>query len=448
MFDVYLNRRHWVRIGTLSVFGAITADLRRSTFAGTGGSDEKRDVLAKADSCILIWLDGGPSHLDTFDLKPAAPQELRGPFRPIKTNVPGIEISELMPNLANQANHFAIVRSVTSPLGEHGLANHYLLTGHPPSPTLRYPSIGSVVSFLRDTSSVLPKYLSLPESVSAGAGFLPSEHDPFVVAGDLTKPDFRIQDATFYPGIDAERLRNRRTFLEALNRRANSMYREEPSSVEVHGLSNDHFDRAFEMMFNAGAREAFQLGSEPESKRARYGSRKFGQSCLLAKRLIERGVPFVTVVYSGWDTHDNLVFNLRDGFTGAMPGVGLIPTLDQGLSALIDDLSSSGRLETTLIVVMGEFGRTPKINNGGGRDHWPRVFSVAMAGGGIVGGQVVGASDRNGESPLELPVTPADLACTVFRLLGIDPVQELRTRDGRPVAINQHGKLIKPLVGA
>jgi uncharacterized protein (DUF1501 family) len=209
---------------------------------------------------------------------------------------------------------------------------------------------------------------------------------------------------------------------------------------------SSNLEQAFRLVTSKEAKQAFDLSQEPENTRARYGSRMFGQSCLLARRLVERGVPFVTVTNTGWDTHDGLVTQLKLGYSGAKVVVGLVPTFDLGFAALIADLEERGLLDETLVVAMGEFGRTPKLNTRGGRDHWPRVFSVVMAGGGVRGGQVIGSSDRVGESPLDQPVTPADLAFSIYSLLGIDPHRELRTSDGRPIAINQGGQMIRGLV--
>jgi hypothetical protein len=428
-----ITRRDCLRFTGWSLFGLGLTELMRAR-ATTA------DKTPRAKSCILLWLDGGPSHLETFDLKPDAPAEVRGPFQPIETKVPGIQISELLPRTAEITNHLAIVRSLTSPLGEHGLANHYLLTGYKPSPVLTYPSYGAVLSHVRNEKSVLPPYVAIPESRwTAGAGFLGKAYEPFATGGDPAKPDFQVRDLDFFPGVTEERINRRREFLSEFDRAQARVEQQQPNA-------DGGFEQAFRLVTSRQAKTAFALNEETPETRARYGPRMLGQSCLLARRLVERGVPFVSVLNSGWDTHDGLVLQLRDGYSGAKVGVGLVPTFDQAFAALICDLSERGLLDETLVIAMGEFGRTPKLNNRAGRDHWPRVFSAVLAGGGIRGGQVIGSSDRTGESPADNPVTPADLARTIYTLLGVDPDRELRTSDGRPVQINQGGKLIRELV--
>jgi Protein of unknown function (DUF1501) len=429
-----VTRRDLLRIGSLAGVGLGLADLFRAQAAAT----EFRRVRAK--SCILLWLDGGPSHLESFDLKPSAPAEVRGPFQSINTNVNGIQISELLPETAKVTDKLAIVRSMTSPLGEHGIANQYMLTGYKPTPVLQYPSYGSVVSHLRPGQPVLPPYIAIPESRGAGSGFLGRQHEPFTTGGDPSKPDFKVHDLDFFPGVDEARLSRRREYLRDFDAaQADFEARELPS--------DSSFERAYRLVTSSESKGAFDLTQEPEKVRTRYGPRMFGQSCLLARRLVERGVPFVSVVNTGWDTHEGLLLQLKLGYSGAKVGVGLLPTFDLGFAALVSDLSERGLLDETLVIAMGEFGRTPKLNVRGGRDHWPRVFSIVLAGAGIPGGQVIGSSDRVGESPLDDPITPSDLACTIYTLLGVNPDLDLKTPDGRPVPVNQGGHVVKKLVG-
>jgi hypothetical protein len=425
-------RRDVLRLGSLAALGLGLPEFFRLRAA----AGELQPARAK--KCILLWLDGGPSHLETFDLKPDAPAEVRGPFQPIATNVAGIQICELLPHTARICDKLCIVRSMTSPLGEHGLANRYLLTGYKPSPVLEYPSFGSVVASRQTMPQVLPPYVAIPEVRYAGAGFLGGEHEPFETGGDPSKPDFRVRDLDYFPGIDAPRLARRREYLAEFDG--------VQARLDAATAPDSALERAYRLVTSPDAKRAFDLSAEPAVVRGRYGPRTFGQSCLLARRLIERDVPFVTVQYTGWDTHDGLVLRLRDGYTGAKVGVGLVPTFDLAFATLIEDLSQRGLLDETLVIAMGEFGRTPKLNSRGGRDHWPRVFSAVLAGGGVRGGQVIGASDRVGESPHDNAVTPSDLAHTIYSLLGIDPSLELHTPDGRPVSVNQGGRFIRGIV--
>lgn len=425
-----IGRRDFLRLGA---FGALT--LANGLRLRAANSHK----TPKAKSCILVWLDGGPSHLETFDLKPDAPADLRGPFRPIPSAVPGMDFCEHFPKLAQQAKQVAILRSMTSPLGEHGIANHYLLTGYKPSSALEYPSYGSVVSSIQKPGGLLPPYIAVPDyRPTAGPGYLGPTHAPFATGGDPAKPDFQVRDLDLFPKVTSSRVRRRQEYLD--------LFDKVQKQVEAAQPADPAFEKAFRMTVSPEAKQAFDLSRETPQTRQRYGPRTIGQSCLLARRLVERGVPFVTVLNTGWDTHDSLTLQLRDGYSGAKQGVGLIPSLDLALSGLIGDLSERGLLDSTLVVAMGEFGRTPKLNTRAGRDHWPRVFSVLLAGGGIRGGQVIGSSDRVGESPRDQPVTPSDLAATLYTLLGVNPDTELHTADGRPVPVNQGGQPIQGLV--
>jgi len=430
-----ISRRDILRIGSIAPLGMGMVEWFQRRAVAT------EVIPVRAKSCIMLWLDGGPSHLETFDLKSNAPAEVRGPFKPISTNVSGIEVSEHLTSTSKICDRLAIIRSMTSPLGEHGLANRYLLTGYKPSPVLQYPSYGSVLSHTRGHPSVLPAYVSIPESRLAGAGFLGGAVEPFVTGGDPSRADFRVRDLDFFPGVDEERIRRRRDFLKEFDA--------VQAKFEGRALPSDRpFDQAYRLVTSQDAKRAFKLNDESPQVRARYGPKMFGQSCLLARRLVERGVPFVSVMNTGWDTHENLSLQLKEGYSGAKVGVGLVPTFDQAFSALVTDLSERGMLDETLVIAMGEFGRTPKINPRGGRDHWPRVFSVVLAGGGVAGGQIVGSSDAMGESPLDNPITPSDLARTIYWLLGVDPDLELHTPEGRPVPVNQGGRLIREILRA
>ncbi|MCP4189518.1 MAG: DUF1501 domain-containing protein [Planctomycetaceae bacterium] len=429
------SRREFLRIGGLSALGLGLGDLFRlqRLKAQETNFQETRNA-PRAKSCILIWLDGGPSHLETFDPKPDAPIEVRGPLQSIATSVPGVRFTECLPKTAALAHQLAIIRSMTSPLGEHNFGTHYLMTGFKPTPVLEYPMLGAVLAEVREQVGVLPANIAVPDfsvggSKLSGAGYLSTASQPFSLGGDPAKPGFQVRDLDFARGMNLARLDRRRQFVSALNDF------HEKIDGEADRREDSDLERAYQLLTSNDAKKAFKLSEETAATRERYGRKTIGQSCLLARRLVERGVPFVTVNNPGWDTHDKLYTRLKEGYAGAKIGVGLIPSLDLALSSLIEDLHDRGMLDETLVMVMGEFGRTPKLNTAGGRDHWPRVFSAVVAGGGIQGGQVVGRSDAVGESPQDRPVTPSDLAATAYTLLGVDPTHELRTRDGRPVRV-------------
>ncbi len=452
-------RRRMLQVGVLSLahpqqflFGANRSVQHSVTQPTTNLS---RPGCAK--NCILIWLDGGPSHLETWDPKPDAPVEVRGPLDSISTSVPGIRIGECLPQTAARMRHLAIIRSMTSPLGEHNLGTHYLLTGYRPTAVLEYPVFAAASSFVRQqlgtlnlqqqaaignqqtadlatagSERVLPSHIAIPDFAVGGTkisghGYLPSTTAPFSIGGDPASSEFRVKDLHITDELGLARLTRRQEFMQQIRSR-------DPLSAPSAGASNS-FDQAFRMLQSPDANRAFDLQAEPAKLRQSYGSKTVGQACLLARRLIEHGVSFVTVNHRGWDTHQDLVTQLKAGFAGAKTPVGLVPSLDLGVAALLDDLDQRGLLDETLVVVMGEFGRTPRVNAAGGRDHWPRAFSVVLAGGGVQGGQVIGASDRTGESPADRPVSPSDLVSSIYTMLGIDPQLELQTSEGRPIRL-------------
>lgn len=424
-------RREFLRVGGLTSLGFGLSDVFRTR------ANAATTKLSGAPNCILIWLDGGPSHLETFDLKPDAPSEVRGPFAPIKTNVPGVHISEWLPRTAKQMNRVALIRSMTSSLGEHNFASHYLLTGYKPTPALQYPGLGSMISHLRAGEHLLPPHVALARpNGMAGPGYLPDSASPFVIDGDPGKPDFSVRDLNPYQGVTMSRLKRRQRFRDVLD----SFHRQ----VDQSRNEDAAFEQAYRLIMSPKAKDAFDLSKEPVAVRQKFGRHRLGQSCLLARRLIEAGAQFVTVTDRGWDTHENLFNRLKEGYTGGT--AGKIPKLDTAYSALLGDLADRGLLGDTLVILMGEFGRTPKLNPRGGRDHWPRAFSVALAGGGVKGGQVIGRSDAHGESPADRAVSPGELVRTIYRLLGVNPDRELRTNDGRPVAVNNASGVVKELL--
>jgi hypothetical protein len=345
--------------------------------------------------------------------------------------------------MAAMMDRVCVIRSMTSELGEHNFGRHYLLTGYKPTPVLQYPSYGSVVAHARveySLGSALPAYVAVPSfSEEAANGYLPGSTRPFAVGGDPSKPDFRVRDLDMPNGVTASRLRRRREFLAEFDRLS-----EQVEQNAIRQNRDAQFEQAHRLIFSTEAKRAFDLTQENSSLRQQYGHHRLGQSCLLARRLVQAGCPFVTVTDIGWDTHAQIYRELKEGFVGGY--VGRIPLLDQSLAALLDDLANRGLLDETLVIVMGEFGRTPKLNTAGGRDHWPRVFSVLLAGGGTRGGQVIGSSDSRGESPAERPITPTDLARTVYTLLGINPDREFHTSDGRPVKVSPGGQVISECI--
>ncbi len=427
-----MSRRSALQVGHLTGLG-ITMPTLLASRPGSHGP---------AKNCILIWLDGGPSHLETFDLKPDAPQEVRGPLAAVSTSVSGVGISECLPQLAKTMHQMSVIRSMTSPLGEHNLGTHYLLTGYRPTPVLTYPSFQAVVGSQRPViGKTLPDFIAIPQYRVGGAsydghGFLPTQYGPFSVGGDPGKSGFQVQDLG--TTLSKERLDRRKAFAKRFDSGNPTQ-----GSVDEQEIRR----RAFELVTSPQARQAFDLEQESVQTRNRYGRKTIGQSCLLARRLVERGVSFVTVNNRGWDTHNDLKVRLKDGFAGSQKPVGLLPSLDLAASALISDLSERGLLDETLVLIMGEFGRTPKLNTLGGRDHWPRAFSVALAGGGIQPGRVVGSTDATGESPVDNPVTPADLVRTIYTLMGVDPATELQTSSGRPIRVSpESASLIEQII--
>ena len=434
-----VRRRDLIRIGGLTALGLGLGDFFR--LSNTHAAESTRKPQAK--SCILVWLDGGPSHLESFDPKPDAPEEVRGPLESIATKVTGVRIGECLERTAKVLDKIALVRSMTSPLGEHNFGTHFLMTGYKPSPALAYPTFGATVARVRRQSGVLPPNIAVPtfsRNVSAN-GFLPSSTAPFSVGGNPDRADFKVRDLDFYKGLDLTRLDRRRRIVNAFD----EFSRKKDAAAS---RPDPDLERAYNLIASSDAKRAFNLSEEPDEVRDRYGrggGNSIGQSCLLARRLVESGVPFVTVNSGGWDTHQNIV-QLKQRYPTDRNAH--LPSLDRALSSLVEDLSDRGMLQQTLVVVMGEFGRTPKINSVGGRDHWPNVFTVALAGGGVRGGQVIGSSDRLGELAKENPVTPSDLAATIYTLLGIDPAHELNTSDGRPVRVSPDGaKVIRELIG-
>jgi uncharacterized protein DUF1501 len=390
---------------------------------------------AKGKSAIVVFLGGGPSHLDTFDMKPDAPAEYRGEFNPIHTNVDGIQICEHLPNLAKCADKYALVRGVSHTLAGHELGTSYLNTGSRPVPSLIYPGYGAVVSKELAGAPDLPHFVAIP-STPQQAGYLGIRYAP-LQTNAVPQPGqpFGVRGISLANGLTVERFEQRQKLLNELDTTFKGF---ESQSKLVEGL--DRFaQQAYDMLRSPRARQAFDVSQEKPEVSQQFGEHRFGQSCLLAARLVEAGVRFVTVTFGGWDTHANNFRQSRES---------LLPQLDQGLAALLNTLAARGLLESTTVFVTGEFGRTPKINERAGRDHWPRAMFVLLAGGGVRGGQVIGASDEKGMGPAGEVITPDQVAASFYHSLGIDYKKEYHTPTGRPVMVVREGSVIPKLFGA
>jgi hypothetical protein len=424
-----MGRREFLRAGMLSLLG-----LGMTEYFTMGAASAKGIDGGTANSAVLIWLGGGPSHLDTWDLKPNAPSEVRGAFNPIDTVVNGIQISEHLPLMAKQMNKVALIRSMTSPEAAHERGTHYLMTGFQPLPGFGVPAYGSVAAKYLTPKSALPPYIAIPQPVMyGGAGFLGAALDPFAPGGDPNNNGFRVRDLDLPPGVTVERMDRRRTLREAVD---SAFSRFEKGSDRVRTVDS-FYDRAYSLLSSESARAAFDLKKETDATRAAYGRNQFGQSLLLARRLVEGGVRFVTVQNGGWDTHNNAFNALKNK----------LPDFDRALAAFLQDLGDRGILQKTLVIVMGEFGRTPIINRDGGRDHHPRCFSVLLAGGGIKGGVAVGASDARGYEPAERPVRPEDLSATIYQCLGIDYTESISSPEGVRITLSRGGRPIEQALG-
>lgn len=434
-----LARRDFLQLGLGGLIGLGMTDLCRLRALGSEVPGQRG--TAKQVNCILLWMDGGPTHYETFDPKPDAPKEIRGEFGTIPTSVPGTHFCEIVPHLAKAADKFTVIRSICHKDPNHGGGNHYMMTGAPtPVPVncgafvTFHPSFGSVVSHQRGVLEGLPAYMSIAQmSRSGGPNFLGPSHAPFVVGGNPNNKGFRVRDVVLPPAISDGRAQTRQDLREALDR----MVRLRDKGAEDPAMAFDsYYDQAMDLVTSPKAQAAFDIEREPDAVRERYGRNDLGQRLLLCRRLVEVGVSFVTCYYGGWDHHENLFSALKDKH---------MPKFDQGLAALITDLDERGLLDHTLVIALGEFGRTPKVNEKAGRDHWPHAMSVLMAGAGIPRGQVVGATDRQGYYASEKIYSPEDFAASLYTKMGINPAQVLHTSSGRPVQLVNGGRLIKEL---
>jgi uncharacterized protein (DUF1501 family) len=417
MTDVRLGRRRLLRVGASAMFGALVARYLSPGEALAGPPP-------KAGACILLWLNGGPSHVDTFDPKPGRPTG--GPFKAVKTRAPGMKLSEHLPRLAERANEIALVRSMSSKEGNHGRAQYYVHTGYAPNATVVHPSLGSWASArLGDAQAALPSFVSIA-GPSFGAGFLGVQNGPFV----LQKAGAPPADVTLPPGVDRPRFDRRLAALGAMD----DAFGEATGDAKVDGR-RQVYAKAVRLM-ETPTLAAFDVSTETDATRRAYGDTDFGRGCLVARRLVESGVKFVEVVLDGWDTHQNNFDRTRSQMA----------VLDPAFAALLGDLAARGRLGSTLVACMGEFGRTPSINANDGRDHWPQAWSAALAGGGIRGGVVRGATDDDGARVATAPTTVPDLLATMATLLGLDPAYTTTAPSGRPISVTDDGVAIRELM--
>jgi uncharacterized protein (DUF1501 family) len=386
-----------------------------------------------AESVIHIFLPGGIAAQESFDPKPYAPIEYRGELKSIPTKISGECFSELLPRTADIADKLTIVRSLTHGEAAHERGEHNMYTGYRPSPAILYPSMGSVVSHEFGPRKDLPPYICIPNATSpySGPGYLSSSYAPFSLGDDPARDGFQVRDLSLPGGVDQVRYERRLKALEALN----EGFASHTSADNVKAMST-FYERAFDLIGSPKAREAFNIAAEPNEVRDRYGRNEAGQRMLAARRLVEAGARFVSLSYAGWDHHVNIVGAVR----------GQLPPFDQAFAALVSDLDERGLLNSTLVVVSTEFGRTPKINGDGGRDHWPKVFSVVMAGGGLKRGVVVGSSGPTASEPADAPVSPEDLATTIYHQLGIAAEKELMAPGDRPIVIVNGGTVRRELL--
>ncbi len=423
-----VSRRDFLRVGALAGVGlSLTDYLTLSSQGAINGA-------AKGKAAIFVRLGGGPSHMDTFDLKPDAPDTHRGEFKPIKTNADGVMISEHLPKLAKCADKFAVLRGVSHTLAAHALGTLYMNTGNRPLPSLNYPHYGAVVSKELRGVEHLPSFVAVPNLGESATGYLGVEYGPFETGSSpqAGKP-LDVRGLALRNGVTLADVDRRQNLVQRYDNAFGTFAKED----KVLAGMSQFGEKAYAMMRSPKARDAFDLSKESASINGLFGTDAFSQSCLLASRLVENDVRFVTVSLGGWDTH-------QDNFN-ALKNRNL-PTLDAGLSGLFNALAAKGLLETTAVFVTGEFGRTPKINARGGRDHYPRAMFCVMGGGGIKGGQVVGESDAKGEGPKDRIITPDDVASTFYKALGIDSRKEYNTPTGRPVMIVRNGTPIPELI--
>jgi hypothetical protein len=426
-----MNRRGFLTVGSIGLGGLTLADVIR--LEARADLKSYAAITAKADSVIHIFLPGGIAHQETFDPKPFAPVEYRGDMGSIATKIEGEKFSQTLPKTAQLADKLTVIRSMTHGEAAHERGTHNMFTGYRPSPALQYPSMGSVVSHEFGPKNNLPPYVCIPRqpNVYAGTGYLSSSFSPFSLGRDPANPKFKVQDLNLPGDISEARFTTRRNVLDAVN--GYFAAREKSDNIAA---MDTFYERAYSLISSPKARDAFNIADEPANIRDEYGRNAAGQRLLMARRLVAAGVRFVTVQYGSWDLHYQIVAGMNSQ----------MPAFDQAFAALIRDLDRTGLLNRTLVMVSSEFGRTPKINKDAGRDHWPKVFSVVLAGGGVKKGAIYGSSNATATEPERDPIGPEDLATTVYHLLGIVADKELMAPGNRPIEIVDGGKVVKDLL--
>lgn len=429
--DQYASRREFLYVGLLGGLGLTLPQFLRQQAMADPKFYETREGVAKG--IIQIFLPGGIAHQESFDPKPLAPSEYRGPFGAIDTKLPGVQFGQHLKELAGIADKFTVIRSMSHGEAAHERGTHNMFTGYRPSPALQYPSIGSVIAHELGMRNNLPPYVCVPTVPNefANSGYLNSAFGPFALGSDPVSSGFQVRDLNLPAGVDDKRFARRRSLLETVDRHFRSM--EDSDSI----TSMDAFyQHAYKLLSSPSAREAFNLKAEPDTLKDQYGRTQAGMRMLTARRLIESGVRFVSLTAGGWDHHDNIKAGIERE----------LPPVDKAIAALIRDLEQRGMLDTTLVMVTTEFGRTPKTNPTGGRDHWPRVFSVMLAGGGVKKGYVHGASDALGGEPEEDMVSVADFATTIYNQIGINADKELMAPGPRPIEIVAGGEVLEAVL--
>lgn len=422
-------RRDFVQIGALMGMGL---GMNLSMWGSV--KESAPDSPGKAKAAIFVRLMGGPSHMDTFDMKPGAPSTHRGEFKERSTLVPGIRMCEHLPKLAMTNDKFSVIRGISHSLAAHELGQKYLASGNRPIASLQYPAYGAVVAREIGSPNALPPFIAIPNQSDNPTGYIGMEYGPFETGRTPQKGQpMRVRGLTLNQGMTMEDIQRRYNLVQRYDNAFGTLAQEDKLLAGM-----DEFSRkAYQMIRSREARDAFDLSREPESISSLFGESGFSQSCLLATRLVESGVPFVTVSFGGWDTHQDNFSQLKEDN---------LPQLDDGLGGLFEALQAKSLWESTVVFVTGEFGRTPKINERGGRDHYPRAMVALMGGGGVHGGQVIGESDARGEGPKDWIITPDDLAATLYRCLGIDHRKEYLTPTGRPVMLVRNGNPIQELL--